>query len=203
MLNLLFPQLLASSRGDSEKVQSELSRLQKENESAKAEVKEVLQALEELAVNYDQRSLEVEEKSVQNKLLAEELAKKMVSLASQRLCFKAVSIDDHFLTLLTCPYGVCEGCQSRFASHPDGFCCSGGHCREPRYLNQSGWRQSQKMRTCLKAPSLAGYHLSIYLPVFKEFPNRLAQNAITEIMSRIKELHGENDKRNLIELVQS
>uniref|UniRef100_A0A3Q3FJS6 Kinesin-like protein n=1 Tax=Labrus bergylta TaxID=56723 RepID=A0A3Q3FJS6_9LABR len=74
------PQLLASSRGDSEKVQSELGRLQTENDSAKAEVKEVLQALEELAVNYDQKSLEVEEKSVQNKLLAEELAKKMAHL---------------------------------------------------------------------------------------------------------------------------
>uniref|UniRef100_A0A4W6EGH7 Kinesin-like protein n=1 Tax=Lates calcarifer TaxID=8187 RepID=A0A4W6EGH7_LATCA len=70
-------ELLASSRGDSEKVQSELGRLQTENDSAKAEVKEVLQALEELAVNYDQKSLEVEEKTMQNKLLAEELAKKM------------------------------------------------------------------------------------------------------------------------------
>uniref|UniRef100_A0A665TB03 Kinesin-like protein n=1 Tax=Echeneis naucrates TaxID=173247 RepID=A0A665TB03_ECHNA len=70
-------ELLASSRGDSEKVQSELCRLQTENDSAKTEVKEVLQALEELAVNYDQKSLEVEEKSMQNKLLAEELAKKM------------------------------------------------------------------------------------------------------------------------------
>ncbi|KAK2861892.1 hypothetical protein Q5P01_001425 [Channa striata] len=73
-------ELLASSRGDSEKVQSELGRLQTENESAKAEVKEVLQALEELAVNYDQKSLDVEEKSMQNKLLAEELAKKMAHL---------------------------------------------------------------------------------------------------------------------------
>uniref|UniRef100_A0A3P9MGL8 Kinesin-like protein n=1 Tax=Oryzias latipes TaxID=8090 RepID=A0A3P9MGL8_ORYLA len=73
-------ELLASSRGDSEKVQYELGKLQTENESAKAEVKEVLQALEELALNYDQKSLEVEEKSVQNKLLAEELAKKMAHL---------------------------------------------------------------------------------------------------------------------------
>nr|XP_057910627.1 kinesin heavy chain [Doryrhamphus excisus]XP_057910628.1 kinesin heavy chain [Doryrhamphus excisus] len=73
-------EFLASSRGDGERVQSELGRLQTENECAKAEVKEVLQALEELAVNFDQKSLEVEEKSVQNKLLAEELTKKMARL---------------------------------------------------------------------------------------------------------------------------
>uniref|UniRef100_A0A3P8VQX9 Kinesin-like protein n=1 Tax=Cynoglossus semilaevis TaxID=244447 RepID=A0A3P8VQX9_CYNSE len=75
-----FERLLASSRGDSKRVQSELGRLQTENESAKTEVKEVLQALEELAVNYDQKSLELDEKSMQNKLLAEELTKKMSQL---------------------------------------------------------------------------------------------------------------------------
>uniref|UniRef100_A0A8C4ZV31 Kinesin-like protein n=1 Tax=Gadus morhua TaxID=8049 RepID=A0A8C4ZV31_GADMO len=73
-------ELLASSRGASEKVQSELSRLQRDSASAKTEVKEVLEALEELALNYDQRSLEAEEKSHKNKLLADELAKKMVGL---------------------------------------------------------------------------------------------------------------------------
>ncbi|KAL0978893.1 hypothetical protein UPYG_G00177270 [Umbra pygmaea] len=73
-------ELLASSRGDSDKVSSELGRLQMESNVAKAEVKEVLQALEELALNYDQKSQEVEDKTLQNKVLAEELAKKMAQL---------------------------------------------------------------------------------------------------------------------------
>lgn len=73
-------QLLASSRGDGDKVQAELGRLQVESDCAKAEVKEVLQALEELAINYDQKSQEVEEKGLQNQLLADQLAQKMVCL---------------------------------------------------------------------------------------------------------------------------
>uniref|UniRef100_A0A8D3CD70 Kinesin-like protein n=1 Tax=Scophthalmus maximus TaxID=52904 RepID=A0A8D3CD70_SCOMX len=71
-------ELLASSRGDGDKVQAELGRLQVESDCAKAEVKEVLQALEELAINYDQKSQEVEEKGLQNQLLADQLAQKMV-----------------------------------------------------------------------------------------------------------------------------
>lgn len=73
-----FFQLLASSRGDGDKVQAELGRLQVESDCAKAEVKEVLQALEELAINYDQKSQEVEEKGLQNQLLADQLGQKMV-----------------------------------------------------------------------------------------------------------------------------
>ncbi|XP_063283596.1 kinesin heavy chain isoform X5 [Pelobates fuscus] len=75
-------ELLISTRGDNDKVQLELSRLQSENDCAKEEVKEVLQALEELAVNYDQKSQEVEDKTVQNKILSDELSQKVATLLS-------------------------------------------------------------------------------------------------------------------------
>lgn len=72
-------QLLASSRRDHENLQAELNRLQAENEASKDEVKEVLQALEELAVNYDQKSQEVEDKTKEFETISEELNQKSVS----------------------------------------------------------------------------------------------------------------------------
>ncbi|KAM7370179.1 hypothetical protein PAMP_011453 [Pampus punctatissimus] len=75
-------ELLASSRQGHDTLQKELNRLLAENEASKEEVKEVLQALEELAVNYDQKSQEVEDKTKEFEALSEELNQKSSCLTS-------------------------------------------------------------------------------------------------------------------------
>ncbi|CAF1281260.1 unnamed protein product [Adineta steineri] len=54
--------IFSQARKDNENLQIELNRLQPESESEKEEVNEVLQPFEELALNYDQKTQEVETK---------------------------------------------------------------------------------------------------------------------------------------------
>lgn len=71
--------MIQAQRRELEEKLGELQRLTAENESTKDEVKEVLQALEELAANYDQKSAEVEAKNKENELLTDDLQNKRVS----------------------------------------------------------------------------------------------------------------------------
>ena len=75
-------ELISATRRDYESLTKEMAKIQAENESAKEEVKEVLQALEELAVNYDQKSQEAETKSREYNTISDELSQKQSQLNS-------------------------------------------------------------------------------------------------------------------------
>ena len=77
---------LKSNQVDTEKLQSQINVMQSESETSKTEVKEVLQALEELAVNYDQKLQEVETKTKDNDKLSEELSQKQVQCSRWFRC---------------------------------------------------------------------------------------------------------------------
>merc|ERR1711884_801771 len=77
-------ELIASTRRDYENLTKEMSKIQGENDSAKDEVKDVLQALEELAVNYDQKSQEAETKSREYNTAQGELSQKQSQLNSMQ-----------------------------------------------------------------------------------------------------------------------
>ena len=72
-------ELLSSIRRECEYLQTQMTRLDTENMAAKEEAKEVLQALEEMAVNYDEKSKELEDKARSNESLTEEVGEKLVS----------------------------------------------------------------------------------------------------------------------------
>merc|ERR1719244_1469134 len=73
-------ELISATRRDYESLSKEMAKFQSENESAKEEVKEVLQALEELAVNYDQKSQEAETKSREYNTISDELSQQQSKL---------------------------------------------------------------------------------------------------------------------------
>jgi flagellar biosynthesis GTPase FlhF len=71
-------ELIASARRERDLAQQESQRQQALSEASMNEVKEVLQALEELAMNYDQKTQEVLTKDKENEALVEDLSKKTV-----------------------------------------------------------------------------------------------------------------------------
>jgi len=75
-------ELLAQRRTDQETMHEEVSRLQADNEAAKEEVQDVLQALEELALNYDRKVQLVDDKSKELNQINEELLTSKKSLGA-------------------------------------------------------------------------------------------------------------------------
>lgn len=99
--------MIASTRRDYELLQQEMIRITQENESAKEEVKEVLQALEELAVNYDQKSQEADTKSKENESLTEELLSKQVSSFDINFVFTILTLLIFIYTIFFFLIAVC------------------------------------------------------------------------------------------------
>merc|ERR1719427_1471438 len=77
-------ELLAQRRTEHETAQEEVTRLQTENESAKEEVQDVLQALEELALNYERKVQIAEDKGKELVQVTEELANKKKAMGSMK-----------------------------------------------------------------------------------------------------------------------
>ncbi|XP_057293269.1 kinesin heavy chain-like [Hydractinia symbiolongicarpus] len=66
---------LVFTKANAESLEGQVGSIAKEHDASKNEVKEVLQALEELAVNYDQKLQEVDQKSKDNESLLDDLNK--------------------------------------------------------------------------------------------------------------------------------
>jgi len=71
--------LIAAAQRERDQAQAESQRQQSLSESSMNEVKEVLQALEELALSYEQKTQEVLSKDKDNEALTEELTRKKVT----------------------------------------------------------------------------------------------------------------------------
>lgn len=63
------------TKANAESLEGQIGSISREHDASRNEVKEVLQALEELAVNYDQKLQEVDQKSKDNEVLLDDLNK--------------------------------------------------------------------------------------------------------------------------------
>jgi len=72
-------ELIAAVQRDRDQAQTESQRQQSLSEASMNEVKEVLQALEELALSYEQKTQEVLSRDRDNEALTEELTRKKVT----------------------------------------------------------------------------------------------------------------------------
>jgi len=73
-------ELIVAAQRERDQAQAESQRQQSLGESSMNEVKEVLQALEELALSYEQKTQEVLNKDKDNEALTEELTRKKVTV---------------------------------------------------------------------------------------------------------------------------
>jgi kinesin family protein 5 len=75
-------ELINSLRKDNDDLLGRIASLESETESQREEIKEVLKALEEVAVNFEQKQQEAESKSRENESLSNELDRKLTTLKS-------------------------------------------------------------------------------------------------------------------------
>merc|ERR1712013_462694 len=73
---------LVFTKANAECLEGQVGSISKEHDASKNEMKEVLQALEELAVNYDQKLQEVNQRSKENEGLMDDLGKEQQSRQS-------------------------------------------------------------------------------------------------------------------------
>lgn len=76
--------LINQLRKENDELQNKINSLEIENESQKDEVKEVLKALEELAMNFDQKQQEADMKTKENETLCQDLDKKSAVLKNMQ-----------------------------------------------------------------------------------------------------------------------